>query len=135
MKSISNQQLAYFLLRIILGINFFGHGLVRLPKIASFRTWMAGEFQNSMLPSFLTSSFATVLPIAEYVIGILLLFGLFTRQVLIVGAMLMIALIFGSCLIEKWEFVGFQMIYALFFFVLVFYFENNVIALDKKQKD
>lgn len=133
MKNLSNQQLAYFLLRITIGFNFLGHGLVRFPKIDGFRNWMVGEFQNSILPHFLTSTFATILPFIEFGIGLLLILGLFTRQVLIADAIVMISLIFGSCLIEKWEFAGFQMIYALFFYVLLYYLQNNAISLDKKQ--
>jgi thiosulfate dehydrogenase [quinone] large subunit len=134
MKQISNQQLAYFLLRITLGLNFLGHGLVRIPKIDGFRTWMVGEFQNSILPNFLASTFASVLPFIEFGVGLLLILGLFTRQTLFAGALVMISLIFGSCLIEKWEFVGFQMIYAIFFYLLIHNLANNALTLDKLKR-
>lgn len=133
MKQITNQQLAYFLLRISLGLNFLGHGLVRFPKMEGFRNWMIGEFQASILPSFVTSIFATILPFIEFSVGVLLILGLFTRQTLVAGAVVMIGLIFGSCLIEKWEFVGFQMIYAICFYLLLYHLSNNAISLDKRK--
>lgn len=132
MKTITQQQLAYFLLRITMGVNFFGHGLVRLTKIDDFRTWMLGEFKNAPLPEVIPYSFATVLPFIEFGIGVFLILGLFTRQVIISGALIIIVLIFGSCLIEKWDFVGFQMIYAISFFLLLHLYPNNTLTLNSK---
>ena len=49
---ITPQQTAYTLLRITMGVNFLGHGLVRFSKLDTFRNWMTGAFQNTILPSF-----------------------------------------------------------------------------------
>lgn len=132
MKSITNQQLAYVLLRITMGINFFGHGAVRLPKIPTFRDGMLSMFKDSVLPEPLVYGFGTVLPIAEFVIGVLLILGLYTQKALAVGAIVMIILIFGSCMIEKFENAGGQMLYAFMYFFLLFYAENNHFSIDHK---
>lgn len=131
MRKLTSHQLAYLLFRVTLGINFLGHGLVRLPKINGFREWITGTFQYSILPPVLTSVFATALPFLEFALGLCLIFGILTRQTLIAGAVMMAFLILGSCLIEKWEFVGFQMIYAISFFILLTHLENNTFYLRR----
>ncbi|ACY15590.1 hypothetical protein [Haliangium ochraceum] len=44
------QQTAYALARLPIGFSFFGHGLVRLPKIQQFAEGMAKAFENTWLP-------------------------------------------------------------------------------------
>lgn len=132
MKSITNQQLAYVLLRITMGINFFGHGAIRMPKIPKFREGMLGMFKDSVLPDSLVYGFGTVLPVAEFVIGALIILGLYTRQALTAGAIVMIILIFGSCMIERFDNAGGQMLYAFMYFFLLFYLEYNHFSLDRR---
>jgi thiosulfate dehydrogenase [quinone] large subunit len=134
MKQLSHQHIAYALLRITMGVNFLAHGLVRFPQLVDFRTWMLAEFKDSMIPAVMTYAFASILPFVEFSLGILLLLGLFTRHTLVAMGVLMIMLILGSCLIEKWEFVGFQMIYALFIFVLLYLLKHNHFSIDFKLK-
>ncbi len=122
------------LLRIAVGVNFIGHGLVRFPKIAGFREWMLKEFEGSMLPDFLVSPFATVLPFAEFAVGLLLLLGLFTYRAAIAGAVIIIMLIFGSCLIENWSAVGSQMVYILLFYFLIAEVRHDSFGLDGRRK-
>lgn len=133
MKNITNQQLAYFFLRITMGINFFGHGAIRLPKIPKFSDGMVEMFKDSILPQPLVYGFGTILPIAEFLIGILLIVGLYTRQALTAGAIVMIILIFGSCMIERFDNAGGQMLYAFMYFFLLFYIEHNYLSIDNKR--
>jgi thiosulfate dehydrogenase [quinone] large subunit len=42
-----------FFLRLSMGINFFGHGLVRLAKLQDFADGMVKGFEKSWLPEFL----------------------------------------------------------------------------------
>ncbi|WP_236564852.1 DoxX family membrane protein [Flavobacterium sp. MK4S-17] len=72
------KPLPYLLLRLLLGISFFGHGLVRLPKLNMFSGWMVKTFENSMLPQALVLPFSYMLPFAELITGALLLIGLLT---------------------------------------------------------
>lgn len=125
------EQITFLLLRLAIGASMFGHGVVRLPKLSAFSSWMAETFEKSMLPNVLVTAFSYVLPIAEFSVGLLLLIGLFTRQASIVGSLVMIALIFGTCMIENWEALPSQLIHVAFFALLIQYVESsNVIALD-----
>lgn len=130
-ESIDHKHVAYTLLRLIVGLNFFGHGFIRLPKIAGFRDWMVNLFDKSPLPSSLVSIFATVLPFIEFAVGLALIFGIFTRYAASLGALVICALIFGSCMIESWDMAGGQMIYGLMLFILLFLSEYNKISADQ----
>ncbi|WP_426585528.1 DoxX family protein [Mucilaginibacter sp. R-33] len=123
-------DLTFVILRLAAGASMFGHGLVRLPKLNSFSQWMVGTFEKSMLPKAMVTPFSYLLPIAEFIIGILLLSGLFTKPALIGGSLAMILLIFGSCLIENWEILPSQLIHAAFFAVLLQFSANNTYSLD-----
>jgi thiosulfate dehydrogenase [quinone] large subunit len=74
--------------------------------------------------------FSYALPVAEFVIGALLLLGLFTRVSLIAGGVVMLLLIFGTTLIENWEALPSQLIHALFFAVLLAFIQYNTLAVD-----
>lgn len=132
MKSITNRNLAYALMRITMGINFFGHGMVRLPKIPTFRSGIVEMFKDSVIPEPIVYGFGTVLPVVEFIIGILLIIGLYTRKTLTAGAIVMIILIFGTCSIEKFEYAGGEMLYAFMYFFLIFYLEYNYFSVDNK---
>ena len=124
-------QWSFLLARLAVGMSMFGHGLVRVPKLHGFSNWMVAQFQKSMLPNALVEPFSYILPIAELSVGILLLLGLFTRQALIVGSSIMIALIFGSSMIEEWGSVPSQLFHAAYFSILLCFVNNyNSFALD-----
>ncbi|MFC6998749.1 DoxX family membrane protein [Rufibacter roseus] len=128
-----NASLAFLFARLPIALSFFGHGLVRLPKLDKFSSWMVGLFQDSMLPTALVQPFSYFLPVAELVIGLLLVLGLFTRQSLIAGALVVLALIFGSCLLEEWQNVFVQMMYGLYLAgLLLFVSDWNQYSFDAK---
>jgi thiosulfate dehydrogenase [quinone] large subunit len=52
--------------------------------------------------------------VTEFLIGLLLIVGLFTRQALIAGAIVMILLIFGCTTIENWDPIALQLVHVLF---------------------
>ncbi|WP_373057375.1 DoxX family protein [Zunongwangia sp. H14] len=130
----SSQQLAYILARITLGLNFFMHGLVRIPKLEAFAKGLASGFEGTLLPAVIAEAFGYVLPFFELIIGALILLGFKTKQVLAAAAILIMLLIFGSGLKEDWGAVGTQMLYALFIFFLLFHLEYNRFALDAKSQ-
>ena len=117
----SSQQLSFLLARLAVGMSMFGHGLVRLPKLQDFSQWMVGQFEKSMLPEIIVTPFSYILPITELLVGIFLLIGLFTRQALVAGSLVMIALIFGSSMIEEWGAIPSQLIHAAFFSILLIF--------------
>ena len=120
----------FLLLRLALGARMLGHGLVRLPKLRGFSHWMVSSFERSMLPKSLVIPFSYALPVAEFIIGLLLILGLFTRPALVAGGVTMALLIFGTSLIENWEAIPSQLIHAAFFAVLLQYVQFNRWAID-----
>lgn len=120
----------FLLLRLGIGISMFGHGLVRLPKLTAFSQWMTGNFAKSMLPSAMVVPFSYVLPIAEFLIGLLIVAGLFTKPALIAGGVLMLLLLFGTALTENWEAIPSQLLHLAFFAVLLQFIQSNGWALD-----
>ena len=127
---LNNFELAFVLGRLLLGLNFLMHGLVRIPKLAVFRAGIEKEFAAAPLPPALVSLFATALPFVEGAIGALLLVGLFTRPALIAAMLVIMSLVFGSSLLEKWTLVGDQLVYGLYIITLVLHLQRNRLCLD-----
>lgn len=125
-----NIELAYLILRLTIGVNIFVHGLVRIPKLDAFNVWMVDYFKDTFLPEFMVSQLAYAMPFMEFIVGALLIIGLFTRKALLAGALLMVVLIFGACLRENWEWASFQLIYALFYFILSYLIDLNKFSID-----
>lgn len=128
--NLTNYELAFVLGRLLLGLNFLLHGLVRLPKLAAFRAGIVKEFAAAPLPPGLVSAYATALPFVEGGIGLLLLLGLFTRPALVAAMLVIMSLVFGSSLLEKWSLVGDQMLYGLYTIMLVLHLQRNRLCLD-----
>jgi len=122
---------AYLLLRLAIGASMLGHGLVRFPKLSAFSSWMVMGFEKSILPQVLVQPFSYALPFMEFVIGFLLIIGLFTEVALISGAGIMILLIFGTSLIENWEAIPSQLIHVMIFVWLLQFKGENGISLDQ----
>ncbi|SEW02219.1 DoxX family membrane protein [Chitinophaga arvensicola] len=125
-----NNAIVFLLLRLAVAASMFGHGLVRLPKLNGFSAWMVKSFEKSMLPDLMVVPFSYALPIAEFVIGLLLLLGLFTRVSLIGGGVVMVLLIFGSAMIENWDPIPSQLIHAAFFGLLLVFIQYNTLSVD-----
>tara|TARA_R110002051_G_scaffold127873_2_gene201502 strand:+ start:7237 stop:7635 length:399 start_codon:yes stop_codon:yes gene_type:complete len=127
-----NKEISYVLCRIAIATSLFGHGLVRMPILSGFSGWMTSQFEESMLPQAIVLPFSYILPFIELIVGLLLLAGLFTKQALIVGALAMIALVFGSTAIQQWEAIPSQLIHIAFITFLLAFLEQNKYALDKR---
>ena len=124
-------QLAYLILRLTMGVNMFTHGVARLLDLEKFNMWMIGQFSDTILSEFLVSLSSYMIPFAELIIGVLLILGLFTSRALLLGALLITILVFGSGLQENWNVMSSQMIYAIFFFILSYLIELNRFSLDR----
>jgi len=122
---------AYLLSRLAIGLSFFGHGLVRLPKLDVFSHWMLNQFSKSILPEALVLPFSYILPIAEFIVGLLIILGLFTKQGLILAGLISLMLIFGTTIIENWEALPSQLIHVAFIAVLLTYLPHNRYAVDQ----
>jgi thiosulfate dehydrogenase [quinone] large subunit len=126
----TDRAVAYLLMRLTIGASLFGHGLVRLPKLAAFHAQLMGEFKASILPGVLVSACGYALPFAELVTGVLLLAGALTRAAAVAGALVMIVLVFGATSIEHFNVIAEQLVHAIFLATVVAFRSHNKYSVD-----
>jgi thiosulfate dehydrogenase [quinone] large subunit len=114
-----DRHLAHALARLALGVTIAMHGYVRLPQFDKFATTMQKEFAPTFLPGNLVYFTGCGIAIAEAIIGTLVLLGLFLRLTLSAGILLMTLLLFGVCLLQKWDLAGLQLGYVAFYATLL----------------
>ncbi|MEM9245159.1 MAG: DoxX family protein [Cyanobacteria bacterium P01_F01_bin.153] len=122
---------AYTLLRILFGINFFNHGFVRLDSLPQFAQGMVEMFSETFVPEPLVYGPALLVPIVELIIGIGMILGLGTEISLVAGMILMMVLTYGVTLVENWSAASSQLIYCLVFTVLIAGRCFNDLSVDK----
>ena len=128
---INDKSLAYVLLRIAFGVNFAGHGLIRIYNgVGTFASTTAEHMAKSPLPHGLTITFGYAIPFLEAVLGLTLILGVFTRISLICGAVFMMALTIGVTANQQWDIAGQQLLYSVVFFLLLFFLDENTLSLD-----
>ena len=125
-----NTQIAYALFRFALGLDMFLHGVMRLPALSAWVDTQTQLFANSFLPTFMVRGFLFVLPIPEAIIGAILMIGFFTREALIAGSLTMIVLIFGTGTRQDWTTIGAQMLYVLYYYIMLARLDDNWLAVD-----
>ena len=116
---------AFFFLRLPVAISLLGHGLVRLPKLAGFSSWMVTTMDKSAIPPALIVPFSYFLPIAEALLGLALLVGFQIRLTLFASIALMSLLILGSCSIENWSAIEAQLLHAFYLMAIYWFWEKN----------
>lgn len=124
--------IAYTLLRIIFGINFFNHGFTRINNIGGFANSMAELFKATAVPSDVVRIVGVLVPPVELILGVLLIVGFATRGALVAGFMLMIVLQGGVAILKQWDTVASQLVYCLIFFLLLMGAGFNPFSLDAK---
>jgi thiosulfate dehydrogenase [quinone] large subunit len=125
-----DRKLAYLMLRFTLGLSILMHGLVRLPHLGAFADGLVKLFVDTSLPAMIVRLFAVGLVFVETIAGLLLLLGLWTRWSLLLGAMTMAALVFGTALRSDWNTLAIQMLYASIYAALIAAREYNTYSLD-----
>jgi thiosulfate dehydrogenase (quinone) large subunit len=127
-----DRALACLLMRATLGLNIALHGITRifLGGVSQFVNTTLTQFQNTVLPAWQVRTFATAVPYLELVIGVLLFAGLWTRWALGAGALLMMALIFGTALRSEWNLLFLQMFYSFLYFVLLMCRQYDSFSVD-----
>ena len=111
---------AYALLRLTLGLNICFHGAVRWAAgPGSFAHSLLPMFEKTPLPTWSVYGFGLALPVLETVIGAAVAVGFRTRASLFAGALLMLALTFGSALRQDWPTVGIQLTYSFVYCALI----------------
>jgi thiosulfate dehydrogenase (quinone) large subunit len=130
-----NIERAYAIFRVSLGFDIFMHGFSRiLTGVPAFVALTERPFVKTIIPMPIVHYFLTILPYLEFAIGALLMVGLFTMEVSIAGALIMIILIFGQGARQEWGSVGNEMIYAAWYFLLIAFNENNWLCIDNLRK-
>jgi thiosulfate dehydrogenase [quinone] large subunit len=128
---IADKSLAYALLRVSFGINFAGHGLIRIHNgIAAFAQTTTEHLAKSPLPSTLTYAFSYAIPFLEAILGLTLILGVFTRISLACGAVFMMLLTVGVTANQQWDLASQQLLYSVVFFLLLFFLGENNLSLD-----
>jgi thiosulfate dehydrogenase [quinone] large subunit len=128
---INDRSLAYALLRISLGINFAGHGLIRIHNgVAAFAQTTSDHLAKSPLPPGIVHAFSYTIPFLEAILGLTLILGIFTRISLACGAIFMMLLTIGITANQQWDVATQQLLYSLVFFVLLFLYGHNQFSLD-----
>jgi thiosulfate dehydrogenase [quinone] large subunit len=128
---VNDKSLAYALFRIALGVNFTGHGLIRIHNgAAAFAQTTAEHLAKSPLPNSLTYAFSYSIPFIEAILGLTLILGIFTRISLITGAVFMMLLTIGVTANQQWDLASQQLLYSITFFLLLFLLEHNHFSLD-----
>ena len=129
----SDIVLAYTLLRLVFGISFFVRGLIRIGNISGFVESQVSLYKDiPVVPQLLVAAPAYLIPVVEFAVGILLILGLQTRKALIAGFLLMLPLMFGVCLLQKWDLAATQLIYCIVYFILLAGSSFNLISLDSR---
>jgi thiosulfate dehydrogenase [quinone] large subunit len=120
------------MLRLALGVNLFGHGFVRIVGgVGGFVNWLVEHMSGTMLPAWLVRPFGYFLTVEELAVGALLVVGLYTRQSLVVGGLVMVALTWGVVMKQDWATAGIQLTYSIAFFVLLFFRTYDRYSVDR----
>lgn len=131
MKRPDDKALAYAPLRLTLGMNIFCHGFIRIVEgLGVFVTFYLKEFEGTILPLWLVRPVLTIIPFAEFTIGLLIILGLFSRVAFVAGALLLASLTFGMSTQSNWPVTGIQLSYAVVYFILLFLRRYNTLSLD-----
>jgi thiosulfate dehydrogenase [quinone] large subunit len=133
--SVTDRSLAYALLRIGFGVNFAGHGLVRIHNgIGIFAAATAEHLAKAPLPHGAVLGFGYAIPVIEAVLGVALILGVLTRLALAGGALFMMALTIGVTANQQWDVAGQQLLYSVVFFLLLFHMEWNALSVDSLRR-
>ena len=122
----------YTLLRLGLGFSIFFHGVQRFvagldrfarPEIAAF-SHVAG------MPQALVPLVVYAIPIVETAAGAAILLGFVTYYGLLAEGILMLVLIFGTCMQGNWAVLAMQIPYPIIIFLLLMTSRLNVVSVD-----
>ncbi|NEQ51510.1 MAG: DoxX family protein [Leptolyngbya sp. SIO3F4] len=123
-------SLAYLLLRIVVGVNYFNHGFTRMNNIPGFANSMVEAMEGAWMPDFLVRLTAYFVSPVELIFGLLLIVGLFTRLSLVVIFILMVILMYGVTIVQNWNASSSQLIYNIVLFILLAGLGYNKFSLD-----
>ena len=127
----SGLQIGYFFFRIMVGINLFFHGFMRvLTGLSEWEAGLATQFVDTFLPMPLVHVALYMIPIVEIVIGAMTILGLYTRWAIYGGVILMVVLLFGHTVRQNWPGTHIVMPYGIYYWILLVLQGQNWFALD-----
>ncbi|MCL6433718.1 MAG: DoxX family protein [Leptolyngbyaceae cyanobacterium HOT.MB2.61] len=122
--------IAYLLLRILIGVNYFNHGFTRISNVPGFVEDTVKTLADSYFPEFLVRLNSYLVPPVELIVGILITIGLATRGALIATFILMIILKLGVTSIQNWQAATSMLSYGLVLFILLAGAGFNIYSID-----
>ena len=128
------RQAAFALLRVTLGSIFLTTGVVKFVfGVGNFAAGLQQQFADK-LPMFIVTPFAYALPIAEVIVGLLLVVGLFTEMALVLSGVLLLILTFGRVVTNDSATVAHNLSYAFINFMLLWLAEYNGYSIDRYRR-
>ncbi len=125
------EKIVYLILRLTLGISGLMHGVVALLDLRQYTDNFVLLFEQTFLPNDFVLAFGYALPFLEFVIGLFLIFGFFTRRIAIIGSFLMLLLLIGSSIIKDWASYPSQFLHIAFYGLLIQFSASDFCAIDK----
>jgi thiosulfate dehydrogenase [quinone] large subunit len=122
---------AYAMLRITMGVNFFFHGATRLPHLDAFVRGTVHDFAATGLPPVMVLGFAYAIPFIEVILGLAILFGIGLPIVLPLTSAYMIVLMFGTIVRGAYPVVAEQLTYSLVFAILIALRSFDRLSIDR----
>ncbi len=130
----TNMQIGYFFMRIMLGMNLFFHGFMRIVTgVSAWEIPMAATFEDTFLPMTLVHTFLYMIPYIEVALGTLTLLGLQMHWALLAGISFYVILLFGHTVRQNWAGVHIVMHYGLYYWILLVLQGQNWLALDSRR--
>ncbi|GAX36684.1 DoxX family protein [Nodularia sp. NIES-3585] len=126
--------IAYLLLRILIGVNYFNHGFTRIFEIPEFAEGIVEQLKDSYFPEFMVRINSYLVPPVELIVGVLITIGLATRSALIATFILMIILKMGVTSVQNWGAATSMLSYALVLFILLAGHSFNIYSIDHWRK-
>ena len=130
----TNLQIGYFCFRILVGVNLFFHGFMRVwTGVSAWEVPQAAAFTDTFLPMPLVHLSLYSIPYIEVTLGALIILGLLTRWALIGGLTLMLLLLVGHLVRQFWSGAHTVMHYGLYYWILLALLGQNWMALDNRR--
>ncbi|MBH8556049.1 DoxX family protein [Nostocaceae cyanobacterium CENA357] len=122
--------IAYLLLRILIGVNYFNHGFTRIFNIPGFVEDTVKQLENSYFPEFLVRINSYLVPPVELIVGVSITVGLATRSALVATFILMIILKMGVTSVQNWGAATSMLSYGIVLFILLAANSFNIYSID-----
>ena len=135
LRTANEFELAYVIFRVIFGMDIFMHGAIRLMTgLAAWENPQAAVFETTPLPMWIVHGFLYPLPFFEVAIGLMTLFGFYTMLSYLLGAAMMVIIVFGNTVRQDWTTVGNNLHYVLYYCLLIAAIRYNTCALDGRRR-